>query len=259
MFPRSVNSAGFGTAYAAMDGEFYTARVNSLPPIGGCSAPSSSFEEILTPTGVAVNFSHLLLFMQPPLVKGGLPSQISHLLLRSNLQPLNCFGYSHFSFLFPYDQPPPMPCLAWCWLDVLESCCGWEAVCAISGNASSATLFRDFFWTLFGHVPDKFGGQKLSFSKKFWGCLGYHLASSEVSETRSKKLFKNIFSKQNKSCADVFLYILAPELNSDLFSRAVLGIFRFFHIFNFFPPCRRLYTLFGPSYSGPPGMYYPSI
>ena len=102
------------------------------------------------------------------------------------------------------------------------------------------------FCTLFGHVPDKFGGQKWSFSKKFWGCLGYHLASSEVSETRSKNLFKNIFSKKNKSCADFFLYILAPELNSDLFSRAVLGIFRFFHIFHFSPLAGSYIPLLGP-------------
>ena len=100
--------------------------------------------------------------------------------------------------------------------------------------------------TLFGHVPDKFGGQKWSFSKKFWGCLGYHLASSEVSETRSKNLFKNIFSKKNKSCADFFLYILAPELNSDLFSRAVLCIFSFFHIFHFSPLAGSYIPLLGP-------------
>ena len=57
-----------------------------------------------------------------------------------------------------------------------------------------------FVLQLFGHVPDmfqkSFGGQKWSFSKKFWGPLGYHLASSEVSTTRWKKLKNLFFSKK---------------------------------------------------------------
>ena len=43
------------------------------------------------------------------------------------------------------------------------------------------------------------GGQQLSSSKKFGGPLGYHLASSEVSETRSKNQEKSMFFQKNKS------------------------------------------------------------
>ena len=44
---------------------------------------------------------------------------------------------------------------------------------------------RCTFWTCSGHAPKKFGGQKWSFSKKCWGPLGYVLASSVVSKSRS--------------------------------------------------------------------------
>ena len=59
--------------------------------------------------------------------------------------------------------------------------------------------FYKLFWTLFGHVLDKFGGQKTSFSKKFWGCLGYHLASSAVSRKGSKN-HEHMFLYQNNKC-----------------------------------------------------------
>jgi Ca2+-dependent lipid-binding protein, contains C2 domain len=56
------------------------------------------------------------------------------------------------------------------------------------------------FYRLSTHFLDmfqkSFGGQKWSFSKKFWGPLGYVLASSAVSKKGSKneknKYFKNI-------------------------------------------------------------------
>ena len=45
-------------------------------------------------------------------------------------------------------------------------------------------VLSGYFWSTFGHVLDTFGGSEKSFSKKFGGCLGYTLASSEVPKTR---------------------------------------------------------------------------
>ena len=83
------------------------------------------------------------------------------------------------------------------------------------------------------------------FPKSFgdvWAIIWHHRRC----QRRGLKIFsKTFFPKKIKVVQIFFLYILAPELNSDLFSRAVLCIFRFFHIFHFFPPCRLLYTPFG--------------
>ena len=76
-----------------------------------------------------------------------------------------------------------------------------------------------------------------------WAIIWHHRRC----QRRGLKIFsKTFFPKKIKVVQIFFLYILAPELNSDIFSRAVLCIFRFFHIFHFFPPCRLLYTPFGP-------------
>ena len=47
-------------------------------------------------------------------------------------------------------------------------------------------LVLDMLQTCFGHVPKKFWGSKMTFFQKFWGPLGYVLASSLVSKSRSK-------------------------------------------------------------------------
>ena len=109
--------------------------------------------------------------------------------------------------------------------------------------------FYTLFWTLFGHVLDKFGGQKWSFSKKFWGCLGYHLASSAVSGKGSKNLEKMFFFEKNKFDKSDVKW--PPDENAVLrkfisFFSSCFMHFLFFSYFPFFPPCRLLYTPFGP-------------
>ena len=75
-----------------------------------------------------------------------------------------------------------------------------------------------------------------------WAIIWHHRRC----QRRDLKIFsKTFFPKKIKVVQNFFLYILAPELNSDLFSRAVSCIFRFFHIFHFFPPCMLLYIPFG--------------
>ena len=102
-------------------------------------------------------------------------------------------------------------------------------------------MVRHFFKYFWGHVPGTFGGSTKSFSRKFGGCQGYHLASSEVPKKgfiNLKNVFfdpTNIFSKRS---GNVILCITRPSEYSQLLSRAISRIFYFFHIFPFFPPPR---------------------
>ena len=96
--------------------------------------------------------------------------------------------------------------------------------------------------TLFGHVPDMFQksleGQKWSFPKKFWGPLGYILASSVVSKSRSKiqKSWPKIkqikcFSEAPESYLNSFALIIKFRAR---FSHRFMHFF-IFHIFHIFP------------------------
>ena len=84
------------------------------------------------------------------------------------------------------------------------------------------------------------------FPKSFgdvWAIIWHHRRC----QRRGLKIFsKTFFPKTIKVVQNFFLYILAPELNSDLFSRAVLCIFRFFHIFHFSPLAGSYIPLLGP-------------
>ena len=93
-----------------------------------------------------------------------------------------------------------------------------------------------------------FGGQKWSFSKKFGGPLGYHLASSEVSKTRWKNIKNMFFSKKKLVQNDV-------KWPPDEFPliRKFIALFssRFMHFlifsyFSFFPLSQALHIPFGP-------------
>ena len=84
------------------------------------------------------------------------------------------------------------------------------------------------FWTCSGKV---LGAENKFFSKKFWGCLGYVLASSLVSKKGWKNLKSQLFDPKKKlvqidaeSPPDHFPLLLE---NSYLFRMTVLGHFRF--------------------------------
>ena len=79
------------------------------------------------------------------------------------------------------------------------------------------------------------GGQKWLFSKKFAGPLGYHLASSEVSETRSKNHKKNKKKCRLNRCKMTSWWEPYPQKIHISFLELFYAFFDF-SIFSIFPP-----------------------
>ena len=95
------------------------------------------------------------------------------------------------------------------------------------------------FWgtclTLFGHVPDKFGGREKVFPKSFrdvWAILWHHRRCLR----RGKKInSKTVFLEKIKVVRNIFLM-------QNLFSGVDSCIFQFLHIFHIYPPLRAAYV-----------------
>ena len=97
---------------------------------------------------------------------------------------------------------------------------------------------RYIFLTCSGHVPKKFGGSKMKFFQKVLGTLGYALASSLVSKSRSKNQKSLLFFKKMKCFSEApESYLKSFALNIKfiaLFSHWFMHFF-IFNIFRIFP------------------------